>query len=146
MLSRDCHIWLLPRLSVISCFLHRKWLPAEIVHEILLSAETLGRKLNHMDNLCRKLFTEHSSLGRKQEIADSLSRSQICWTVSAGSINWRTHLYPVIYMLCCCSDSHMDVRKEPEGNKKILHLPALTLPIQMFWKEIPNTYRLILTQ
>ena len=41
------------------------------------SAETLGRKLNHTDSICRKLFTQHNSLGRKQEIADSLGRSQI---------------------------------------------------------------------
>ena len=35
---------------------------------ILLPAETLGRKLKHTDSLCRKLVTEHNSLGRKQEI------------------------------------------------------------------------------
>ena len=56
---------------------HEKWLPAETVRVILLPAETLGRKLNHTDSLCRKLFTKHNSLGRKQEIADSLGGSQI---------------------------------------------------------------------
>ena len=30
--------------------LHEKWLPAETVRVILLPAETLGRKLNHMDS------------------------------------------------------------------------------------------------
>ena len=55
----------------------KKWFPAETVHVILLPAETLGRKLNHMDSLFRKLFTKHNSLGRKQEIADSLGGSQI---------------------------------------------------------------------
>ena len=56
---------------------HEKWFPAEIVHVILLPAETLCRKLNHTDSLCRKLFPEHNSLGMKQEIADSLGGSQI---------------------------------------------------------------------
>ena len=49
---------------------HEKWLPAETVCVILLHAETLGRKLNHRDSLCRKLFTKHNSLGRKQEITE----------------------------------------------------------------------------
>ena len=51
------------------------------------SCRDLGRKLNHTDNLGRKLFTKHNSLGRKlftkhnslgrkQEIADSLGGSQ----------------------------------------------------------------------
>ena len=56
---------------------HKKWLPAETVRVILLPAETLGRKLNHRDSLCRKLFAKHNSLGRKQEMADSLRGSQI---------------------------------------------------------------------
>ena len=43
---------------------------------ILFPAETLGRKLNHTDSLCRKLFTEHNSLARKQEITDSLGESE----------------------------------------------------------------------
>ena len=58
---------------------------------LLLPAETLGRKLNHTDSLCRKLFSKHNSLGRRQEIADSLGGSKY-----AGSENWRTRLYPVI--------------------------------------------------
>ena len=37
------------------------WLPAETVRVILLPAETLGRKLNHTDSLCRKLFTKHNT-------------------------------------------------------------------------------------
>ena len=55
---------------------HEKWLPAETVRVILIPAETLGRKQNHTDSLCRKLFTKHNSLCRKQEIADSLGGSQ----------------------------------------------------------------------
>ena len=39
---------------------------------ILLPAETLGRKLNHADRLGRKPFFTYSSLGKKQEIMDSL--------------------------------------------------------------------------
>ena len=54
-----------------------KWLPAEIVCVILLPAETFGRKLNHKDSLCRKLFIKHNSLSKKQEIGDSLDGSQI---------------------------------------------------------------------
>ena len=53
---------------------HENWLPAETVRVILLPAETLGRKLNR---LRRKPFTKYISLGRKQEIADSLGGSQI---------------------------------------------------------------------
>ena len=75
---RDC-LW-----SLASC---RDYHPRQIAscRDCLCdSAETLCRKLNHRDSLCRK-----------QEIADSLGGSQIWWTVSAGSINWRTGLYPV---------------------------------------------------
>ena len=57
---------LLPAVTTV----HVKWLPAETVCVILRPAETLGRKQNHRDSLCRKLFTKHNSLGRKQEIAD----------------------------------------------------------------------------
>ena len=56
---------------------HEKWLPAETVHVILLPAESLSRKLNQKNSLCRKQFPKHNSLGRKQEIADSLGGSQI---------------------------------------------------------------------
>ena len=66
---------------------HEKWLPAKTVRVILLPAETLGGKLNHTDSLCRKLFTKHNSLGRKQEIANSLGGSKILRTISAGSEN-----------------------------------------------------------
>ena len=52
---------------------HEKWLPAETVRAILLPVETR----HHMDSLCRKLFPKHNSIGRKQEIADSLGGSQI---------------------------------------------------------------------
>ena len=74
---RDC-----PR-SPASCrdYRPRKWLPAETVRVILLPAEPLGRKLNHTDSLCRKIFTNHNSLGRKQEIADyqeSESHDSLC--------------------------------------------------------------------
>ena len=80
---RDCPSYLASAETVRDLFLpaettvHKKWLPAETVCVILLPAETLGRKLNHTDSLCRKLLTEHNSLGRKQEIADSLGGSQI---------------------------------------------------------------------
>ena len=43
---------------------------------IYLPAESLGRKQNHMDGVCRKPFFVDGSLGRKQEIADSLGGSQ----------------------------------------------------------------------
>ena len=68
--AETVHDLLLPAETTV----HEKWLPAETVRVILLPAETLGRKLNHMDSFYRKLFT---SLGRKQEIVDSLSGSQI---------------------------------------------------------------------
>ena len=51
---------------------HEKWLPAETVHVIQLPTESLSRKQDHTDSLCRKLFIKHTSLGRKQEITDSL--------------------------------------------------------------------------
>ena len=52
---------------------HEKSLPAETVRVILL----LGRKQNHTDSLCRKLFTMQNSLSKKQKITDSLGGSQI---------------------------------------------------------------------
>ena len=70
---------------------------ASTVGVILLPAETLERKQNYTDNLGRKPFITHSSLDRKEEIADSLSGSQKRRIVSAGSENWRTSLYPVLY-------------------------------------------------
>ena len=54
-----------------------KWIPAETVRVILLPAETLGRKQNRTDSLCRKPSVVDGSLGRKQEITDSLGGSQI---------------------------------------------------------------------
>ena len=78
---RDCP-WSLVLLPILPS---TKKLPAETVRVILLPTETLGRKLNHMTSLCRKLFIKHNNLGRKQEIADSLGESQIWRTVSAGS-------------------------------------------------------------
>ena len=80
---RDCPSYLVSAKTVHELLLpaettvHEKWLPAETVHVILLPAKILGRKLDHTDSLCRKLFTKYNSLGRKQEIADSLSGSQI---------------------------------------------------------------------
>ena len=44
---------------------------------IKLPAESLGRKLNHTDSLCRKPFFVDGSVGRKQEITDSFGGSQI---------------------------------------------------------------------
>ena len=40
-----------------------KWLPAET------GRVSLGRKLNHTDSLCRKLFTEHNSLDRSRKVS-----------------------------------------------------------------------------
>ena len=47
-----------------------KWLPAETVR-------VSDRKQNYTDSLCRKPFFVDGSLGRKQEITDSLRGSQI---------------------------------------------------------------------
>ena len=80
---RDCPSYLASAETVRDLLLpaettvHEKWLPAETVRVILCPAETLGRKLNHKDSLCRKLFNEHNSLGRKHEIAKSLGGNQI---------------------------------------------------------------------
>ena len=54
-----------------------KYLSAETVRVILLPAESLGRKRNHTDSLCRKPFFVDGSLGRKQEITDSLGGIQL---------------------------------------------------------------------
>ena len=54
-----------------------KYLSAETARVILLPAEGLGRKRNHTDSLCRKPFFVDGSLGRKQEIMDSLGGSQL---------------------------------------------------------------------
>ena len=101
-----------------------KWLPTESVGVILLPAAAVRvlmlpcrdtrqgniitrtvsagrisvRKYNHANNHGRKPFFADSSLGRKN--AGSLSGSQICRTVSAGSEKWWTSLYPVV------TDSH----------------------------------------
>ena len=76
---RDCPSYLASAETVRDLLLpaettfHEKWLPAETVRVILLLVETLRRKLNHTDSFfCRKLFTKHNSLGRKQKIAYSL--------------------------------------------------------------------------
>ena len=81
--AKTVHDLLLPAKTTIQ----EKWSFAETISVILLPAKTLGRKLNHTDSLCRKLFTKYNSLGRKQEITDGLSGSQIWQTVPAGSIN-----------------------------------------------------------
>ena len=54
-----------------------KWLPAETVRVFQLPAESLGRKQNHRDSLCRNQFFVDGSLSRKQEITDSLRGSKI---------------------------------------------------------------------
>ena len=64
-----------------------KKLSAETVCAILLPAECLSRKQNYTDSLTRKPFFVDSSLGRKQEIGDSLGGSQIRRKVWAGSEN-----------------------------------------------------------
>ena len=56
---------------------HDNWLPAKTVRVNLLPAKRLDRKQNHADSLCRKPFIMYRSLGRKQELADSLGGSQI---------------------------------------------------------------------
>ena len=68
---------------MIETTVHEKRLPAETVLVILLPAETLGRKLHHTDILCRKLFTKHNSLGRKQEIADRLVSAETKYDVQS---------------------------------------------------------------
>ena len=35
-----------------------------------IQLQQLSRKLIHKNSLCRKLFTKHNSLGRKQEITE----------------------------------------------------------------------------
>ena len=37
-----------------------------------------------------------SSLGKKEEIVDSLGKSQVCWTVLTGSKNWHTNVYHLL--------------------------------------------------
>ena len=77
---RDCLSYLASAVTVCDLLLpaettvHKKWLPAETVHVILLPAETQQEAKSHAQSL---LFTKHNSLGRKQEIADSLGSSQI---------------------------------------------------------------------
>ena len=71
--AETVHDLLLPAETTV----HEKWLPAETVLVILLPAESLCSKLSHTDSLCRKQFIKHNSLGKKQEIADSLGGSQI---------------------------------------------------------------------
>ena len=80
---RDCPSYLASTETVRDLLLlaettvHEKRLPAETARVILLPAKSLGRKLNHMDSHFRSPFSKDNSLGRKQEIADSLGGSQI---------------------------------------------------------------------
>ena len=80
--NRDCLSYLASPKTIRDLLLpaettvHKKWLPAETVRVIQLPADTLGRKLNHTDSLCRKLFIKYNSLRRKQEIADSLAEAK----------------------------------------------------------------------
>ena len=79
---RDCPSYLTSAETVLDLLL-----PAEtvVLREIApctdcpcdLASCSLGRKQNHMDSLCRKPFFMDRSLGRKQEITDSLGGSQI---------------------------------------------------------------------
>ena len=80
---RDCPSYLASTETVRDLLLpaettvHEIWLPAEIVRVFRHPAETLGRMQIHTTSLCRKLFPKHNSLGKKQEIADSLGGSKI---------------------------------------------------------------------
>ena len=51
----------------------------------------------------------NGSLGRKQETTDSLGGSQIWRTVSAGSENQRTHLYPVCMIIIILQFIGLDI-------------------------------------
>ena len=65
----------------------------------------LHRKHNYWDRLGRRPHFANSSLGRKQETANSVGVSQIWWTVFAESGNWRTSLHPMILQCVkteCC--------------------------------------------
>ena len=48
----------------------------EELHAETISAESLDRKQNHTDSLCRKPFFVDGNLGRKQEITDSLAEAK----------------------------------------------------------------------
>ena len=88
-INKSTNFCFLQRLSVIfgfcgdfaiSCFLLRllglvnSFLQS--VHVILLPAESLSRKQNHTDRLCRKPFFVCGSVSRKQEITNSLGRKR----------------------------------------------------------------------
>ena len=97
------HIWLPPRLSTISCFLHglpslkNVFLPRLSALLCFLPRASAGSRIMQTVS-AGSHFIMYRSLSRKQEIADSLSGSQIWRTVSAG--NWRTGLYPVYLQGC----------------------------------------------
>ena len=56
------------------CFLPRVLAGSRITRTV--SAESLDRKQNHTDSLCRKPFFVDGSLGRKQEITDSSAEAK----------------------------------------------------------------------
>ena len=62
---------------------------------ILFLVQTLGKKHTHTVSLSKKPFFMDSRLGRKQEITDSLGRSQIRQSL-AESENWWTSLHLVL--------------------------------------------------
>ena len=91
-LLRDCFKWLTllhserPKLHGVLDVLSAKGLKASCqdLPMSLFPAETLVRKQNHTNNLGRKPVLADGSLGRKQELTDSLGVSQIWQTASAG--------------------------------------------------------------
>ena len=63
---------------------HEKWLPAETVYVILLTAESLGRKLNHTDSLSAgSLITRTVSAGSYLPSTTVSTGSKRSRTVSA---------------------------------------------------------------
>ena len=60
-----------------------------------LPVETLIRKLNYSDSLCRELFPKHNNLGRKQKIAEVSAEAKF-----DGQSLQEAKIGGLLYILC----------------------------------------------
>ena len=90
-------------------------LPAETVRVILLPAETLGRKQNHKDSLCRKPFfvddsldsseaRDHRQSQRKPNMTDNLCKKRKVADLFIPCEDGKGHMFVTITLKCLQHD------------------------------------------
>ena len=65
---------------------HEKWLPSETARVILLLAET-RQEAKSLGQSLQEAIHQAQQSQQEAKVADSLGGSQVCRTVSAGSVN-----------------------------------------------------------